>query len=188
MNIPAISLQLIGGGLLLGVAALAAAQERPPIVVSGVNGTFVLEGTVDEEYAGAHAILVKTADGLRHLVHMNGRTTVHGARTEDPFKELQAGTPIVVHYVGEGERVTAVEVDRIADDGLQTAEGVVMHVDRRGKTLALRLEDGTTETLRLTERAASDVGKQVGETDRVIVYYTDDAGHRVAHFFKRLSK
>jgi hypothetical protein len=185
MKIPGFSLHLIGTSMLLGLSVFPA-QQPPPI--SGFNGTVALEGTVDEEYAGAHAILVKTTSGLRHLVHLTRGTTVHGAKKADPLKGLEAGTPVVVHYVGQGERVTAVEVDRIASDGLQTIEGVVTRVDRHAKTLGLRLEDGATDVLHLTDRAAADVGKQVGETDRVIVYYTDDEGHRIVHFFKHLAR
>jgi hypothetical protein len=74
---------------------------------------------------------------------------------------------------------------------LKTVEGVVTHVDRAGRKISIRLEDGSTQTLRLTERAARDVGKDVdraaADTTRVVVYYADDAGQRVAHYFKRIS-
>jgi hypothetical protein len=181
------SLTLVGAGLLTGVAAIAAAQEKPPII-PGHTGTLALEGTVDDEYKGAHAILVKTADGIRHLVHFTGHTTVHGLKDADPLRGLEVGTSVVVHFVKAGEEVAAVEVDRVGADGLQVSEGLVTRVDRLAKTLVLRLPDGTTDTLRLTDRAAADVGKQVHRADRVIVYYADEEGHRVAHFFKRATK
>jgi hypothetical protein len=64
-------------------------------------------------------------------------------------------------------------------------------VDRAGRTISIRLADGSTQTLRLTERAATDVGKDVdredADTPRVVVYYSDEGGQRVAHYFKRIS-
>src|SRR5439155_14672494 len=46
-------------------------------------------------------------------------------------------------------------------------------------------------TLQLSERAARDVGKDIDRTvgagANVIVYYADEAGSRVAHYFKRIS-
>ena len=49
----------------------------------------------------------------------------------------------------------------------------------------------TSSTSELTERAARDVGKDVdravGAGANVIVYYADEAGSRVAHYFKRVS-
>jgi len=48
---------------------------------------------------------------------------------------------------------------------------------------------GAEETFRLTGRAARDVGKGIGEgaekSAKVTVYYTEEAGHKVAHFFKK---
>jgi hypothetical protein len=83
-----------------------------------------------------------------------------------------------------------VEVDRIDENGLSVMEGVVTRVDRESKTLAIRLADGSTETLRLSERAAGTVGKDVDRAEdgtKVIVYYADEAGHRVAHYFRKIS-
>jgi len=69
--------------------------------------------------------------------------------------------------------------------------GVVTRVDRGGRSIALRLADGSTQTLRLTERAATDVGKDVdraaADSTTVIVYYADEAGQRVAPISKRVS-
>jgi hypothetical protein len=54
-----------------------------------------------------------------------------------------------------------------------------------------RRTNGSRQTLRLTERAASDVGKDIDGaavgTAKVVVYFNDEAGRRVAHYFKRVS-
>ena len=118
---------------------------------------------------------------------------MHGAKEagDAAFSGLVDGSRVVVHYAVDGADKTAVEVDRIDENGLRVMEGVVTRVDREGKTLAIRLADGSTETLRLSERAAGTVGKDVDRAAedgaKVIVYYADEAGHRVAHYFRRIS-
>jgi hypothetical protein len=116
---------------------------------------------------------------------------VHGGRAavDDPLSGLEEGSKVVVHYTAEGGDETAHEIDRIGEDGLQAVEGTVTKVDRRGKTISIRLADGTRQTLRLTDRAATDVGNDIdgaAGTARVVVYFNDRAGERVAHFFKRI--
>jgi hypothetical protein len=68
---------------------------------------------------------------------------------------------------------------------------VVTRVDRAGRKISIRLADGSTQTLRLTERAAIDAGNDVDraavDATRVVVYYADEAGQRVAHYFKRIA-
>jgi len=117
---------------------------------------------------------------------------VHGGGgAEDSLRGLEAGSRVVVHYTVEGEQKTAHEVDRVGSDGLKTTEGVIMNVDRQTRTIVIRLADGSRQTLQLTERAAADVGKDIdqaaGRTTSVVIYYTDEAGRNVAHYFKRVS-
>jgi hypothetical protein len=179
---------------------VAAAQEPPPI--GGHTGTIALEGTVHTFYKGLNTIVVRTVDGLEHLFHLTERTVVHGgaAAGDRDLRGLEEGTRVVVHYtpagdeVPEGDHHTAEEIDRIGEDGLVAVEGVITKVDRRAGTLSIRLVDGSGETLRLTERAAADVGKDLDDADvgtaKVVVYVTpviDDAGGRVAHYFRRVS-
>jgi hypothetical protein len=175
---------------VVGVAGARAAQQPPPI--HGVTGTIATEGTVQETYDGAHKILVKAADGIEHLFHLGRRSTVHSrdAAGDEALRGLKKGTPVVVHYTTDGENLTAEEIDRLGDEGLKQMEGVVTAVSRGDRTISIRLADGTQQTLRLSDRAAADVGKDMKAGDgtaRVIVYYRDEAGQRVAHYFKRIS-
>jgi hypothetical protein len=84
------------------------------------------------------------------------------------------------------------EIDRIGDEGLKIAEGVVTRIDRGRKQITIRFVDGKSETLRLTDRAAAEAAKDVDQaaTDamKVIVYFSDEAGRKVAHFFKKASR
>jgi hypothetical protein len=176
------------GAALLAIPALPAGQEGPP-----VNGTVALEGTVEQEYKAANTVVVKTMDGIRHLFHLTGKTVVHGGESAgaEALRGLGAGSTVVVHYLVDGGEQTAIEVDRLDHEGLKTMEGVVTRVDRAARTISIRLADGSTQTLRLTDRAATDVGKDVdraaADTTRVVVYYANEAGQHVAHYFKRIS-
>jgi hypothetical protein len=182
---------LVCGSAWLALPAVRAEQQPPPI--NGVTGTMALEGTVDQTSEAGKAVIVKTVDGIRHLFHVTEKTTVHGtaAAGADSLRGLETGSRIVVHYSAKAGQQTALEVDRLDAKGLKTMEGVVSRVDRTGREMSIRLADGSTQTLRLTVRAATDVGRDVDSAaaaaTRVVVYYADESGHRVAHYFKRIS-
>jgi hypothetical protein len=182
---------VVAGVLLLVGNVAVSAQQQPPI--GGVTATVALEGTVEKTYEGLNTAVVKTVDGIEHIFHFTERTLVHGttAAGDDVLRSLDQGSRVIVHYTAEGERQTAVEVDRVTGDGVKTTEGVVTHIDRRAKTMAIQLADGSQQTLRLTDRAAADAGREIdgaaAGTARVIVYVTDEAGRPVAHYFTRVS-
>ena len=184
-------LVVVGIAAVVGAAHTRAAQQQPPI--QGVTGTIATEGTIQETDEAAHKILVKTADGIERLFHLGARSAVHGgdAAGDETMRALKKGTRVVVHYTADGENLTAEEVDRLGDEGLKQIEGKVTAVNRGARTISIRLANGTTQTLRLSDRAASDVGKDVDRasdgTVPVIVYYKNEAGQQVVHYFKRVS-
>lgn len=186
-----LSVGVVCGAAWLAVPAVRAEQQPPPI--NGVTGTVALEGTVDQTSEAGKAVIVKTVDGIRHLFHVTDKTTVHGsaAADADTLRGLETGSRIVVHYTAKAGQQTALEVDRLDANGLKTMEGVVTRVDRAGRQMSIRLADGSTQTLRLTDRAATDVGRDIdsaaADATRVVVYYGDEAGEQVAHYFKRIS-
>ena len=166
--------------LVLGLGALAAQD-----VASAV------EGTVKKVDSGAKTVVVKTADGAEHTFHFLGRTIVHGTEatakgSKDAFHGLKEGSEVAVHYTAKGGRATADEVDQIGKDGLKVIEGTISHIDRGAKTIGVKTADGAEETYRLADRAAKDIGKDVGEgaekSGKVTVYYTEEGGHKIAHF------
>jgi hypothetical protein len=161
---------------------LLAAQTFPNPVQ-----TKAVEGIVRKSDAAAGALIVRAADGVEHVVHVTKGTVVHG-KAADPFDGLTQGSHVIVHYVTEGQQKTAVEVDRVAEDGVQMMEARVTHIDRPKRTLTIKLADGSKQTLRLTERAAAAADDLGDATDlpKVLVYYTNDAGERMVHFFKRV--
>jgi hypothetical protein len=60
---------------LTAVPAVVAAQAMP---TNGAAGTVALEGTVDQEYRAANALIVKTEDGVKHVFHFSKDLLVHG--------------------------------------------------------------------------------------------------------------
>jgi len=180
-------LLLFATATLILTAAHVRTQERPPI--PNVTGTLVLEGTVDQTYAGGSTMLIKASNGLRHLFHVTKKTALHG--DEASFDELAPGSRVIVHYAVDAGEKTAVEVDRVGERGVREIEGLVTGIDRTARQLSIQLADGSHETLRLTERAARHVGKAVDRlagSGRVIVYYTEEDGGRIAHYFKEVRK
>jgi hypothetical protein len=174
---------MVAGGLTVLVPAVAFPQEPP-----SPTGTVALEGTMRRFYAAANTVVVATVDGVEHVFHFTKDLLVHGGKGTgvDALSGLREGTPVVVHYSGQDQ--SAEEIDQIGDEGLKSTEGVVTRIDRRGKRIAVRLEDGKTEEFTLTDRAAADAGTAAGRQSapgsRIIIYYSDDQGRRVVHYFK----
>ena len=182
---------MIGYGLLAVVSTAAARQQpsqpvQPFPATAGTVGSVGLDGTIDKFYAGTHTAIVKTADGLSHLIHLTDRTTVHGIQSDEPFRGLSEGSHVVVHYVVDRSRKTAVEVDRVGEGGLRIVQGEVVSLDRASRRLTVRLPDDSQVVLRLTDRAAHDVGREVATRTRVVVYYIDEDGVQAAHYFKKV--
>jgi len=154
----------------------------------------ILVGAVLKVDSAAKTVVIKTADGTEHTLHFVKRTAVHGMEgagegAKDAFHGVKEGTEVAAHYTAKGTVETADEVDNIGKDGLKATEVTVVHIDRGAKTMAVKTADGTEETYHLTDHAALDAGKGIGEgaekSGKVTVYYTEQAGHKVAHFFKR---
>ena len=174
--------------IALAVTLVATAHAADD-VVSAVHGTIV---HID---AGTKVVVVKTADGTRHSLHLIDKTAVHGARTtaegaRDSWHGLAEGSEVVAHYTTRGTEDTAIEVDKVGVDGLKAAKGTVTHIDRGGEKLVIDTGDGTKQTFRLTGHATEDAGKDVAKGtikgSKVTIYYTEDAGKKVAHFFELL--
>jgi hypothetical protein len=150
-----------------------------------------VHGTITKVDSGAKTIVVKTADGTEHTMHFAEKTTVVGteAGAKDTFHGLKEGSEVVAHYTTKGSEKTAAEVDKVGKDGLQSSEGTISKLDRGGKSLAVKSADGTEHTFKLADHAAEDGAKDVGKASeksaKVTVYYTEEAGKKVAHFFEK---
>jgi arginine repressor len=176
--------------LLVLLAALSWAADD---MVSAVHGT------VTKVDSTTKTVVVKTKDGTEHTIKFVDKTTVHGVKAaghdtamgaKDSFHGIKEGSEVVAHYTAKGAEKTAVEVDDVGKDGIKSVGGTVTHIDRAGKTIAVKTADGTEETFKLSGHAADDAGKDIGKgtekTAHVTVYYTEDAGKKTAHFFEKL--
>lgn len=162
---------LLCGALTLPASALAG-QSPAQVPIHGVTGTIATPESVDRFYDGVNKTLVKTGEGIDHL---RGATKAKADGEAASLDGLRPGTPVVVHYSVKGIQTSA----DANEDGSSVNEGIITNVDRSSKRITIRFAGGSTETLRLT-RSTSGGG-------RVIVYYPDQAGQRVAHYFKPAS-
>ena len=179
-------------GVLMFAFAAAALSAQDKVPMPGVSGTVALQGTVEKEYAAANTVIVKTIDGVEHVFHFTKGLVVHGGPTIalNSLDNLHEGTMVVVHYTVQAGVESAQEIDRIDAEGLKETEGRVVRVDRGKKQISIRFPNGKTETFQLTDRAAVDAGKDVdaaGEDATVVIYYSDESGRKVAHFFRKAS-
>ncbi len=159
----------------------------PALAVERRHG--ILVGVVIKVDNATKTVVVKLADGTEHTFHFLKRTTVHGGEdtaiaAKDAFHGLKEGSEVAVHYTAKGTEEAAEEVDRIGKDGLKATEVTVTHVDRAAKTLAVKTADGAEATYRLTDNAAKGIGEGAEKSGKATVYYTEEGGRKVAHFFK----
>jgi hypothetical protein len=154
-------------------------------------------GTVKKIDAGTKTVVVKTADGTEETYHYAKKTAVRGADdtaagSKEALHGLKEGSEVAVHYTAKGTEKTAVEIDHLGKDGLKESEGTVKTIDRGAKTLTVKTKDGAEETYHIGDRAVRDTAKGIGEgtekTAKVTVYYTEEGGKKVAHFFKKAAE
>ena len=175
--------------IVLTLAVFALGQTPPP--AGDGQGTIALEGTMQKFYRGANTIVVVTLDGLQHVYEFTRDLIVHGGKHAGPdaLKGLQPGTTVVIHYTVSGSKASATEVDIVGGEALRITEGRVAHIDRRKGEIVIRYDNGTEEQFRLTEHAASEATQPgaPAEGAQVTIYYTDDIGRKVVHYFKQTS-
>jgi hypothetical protein len=158
--------------------------------------TNVITGTIEKVDSGAKTVAVKTADGTVETVKFTEQTTVHGLKDAGKGADLagKEGGHVIVHTVGEGADKTAHSVEWVGDKTVHTTEGTVEDVGKGSKTVAVKTADGTKETFVVADHATVDTGKDVArysargakKGEHVTVYYTEEAGKKIAHVFKHL--
>jgi hypothetical protein len=65
-----------------------------------------------------------------------------------------------------------------------------VRVDRGQKRISVRFGDGRTESFQLTDRAAAEAPAELERAETgtsVVIYYKDEKGVKVVHFFKKTS-
>jgi hypothetical protein len=170
------------GGLAVTAYLARAGQVTPP--TGGQTGTVAVEGTI--ERVSPEFVSVRTTNGTTQLFHLLEKTFVHGASANDELIGLRPGTLVAIHYSGSGASATAQEIDRIDGNGLKISEGRVTSINRDRGEIKVRFDNNKTETFKLTNRAAKEVGRDLNNADhpRVIVYYTNNRGVKEVHYFR----
>jgi hypothetical protein len=155
----------------------------------------VVEGTAKKIDAATGTIIVQAVDGTDHSFHFVDRTVVYGTRetatkSRDTLHGLKEGSEVVVYYTSKGTVRIADEIDHIGKDGLMIRKGTIKEIDHGTKTLTMKSANGAEETYRLSERAARDADRDIGKASeksgKATVYYMEEGGHKVAHFFKKV--
>jgi hypothetical protein len=178
--------------VVLSLAAMCFVAVR----ASAQTSTNVVTGTIEKVDSGAKTIAVKTADGTVETVKFTDKTTVHGLKDAAKGSDLagKEGSHVIVHTVGEGADKTAHSVEWVGDKTVHTTEGTVEDVGEGSKTVAVKTADGTKETFVVADHAVVNSGKDVArysargakKGEHVTVYYTEEAGKKIAHVFKHL--
>ena len=186
--------RLLHAPLRIALALLAACFALA--VARAQNPTHVITGTIEKVDAGAKTIAVKTADGTVETAKFTEKTTVHGLKDGAKGADLvgKEGGHVIVHTTGEGAEKTAHSVVWFGDKTVHATEGTVEDVGEGTKTVAVKTADGSKEAFEVSEHATVDTGKAVGrysavgakKGEHVTVYYTEEAGKKIAHLFKHL--
>jgi Cu/Ag efflux protein CusF len=172
-------------------AAVALSAALPVFAAEDVAS--VAEGTVKKIDSSTKTVAIATKDGTERTFHFGERTAVHGVETagkgsEETLHGLKEGTEVAVRYTSKGTVDTAEEIDHIGADGLKVTEGTFKKIDRGTRTITIATADGTERTFRLLGRGARDTGRDIAKgadkSARVTVFYTEEGGDKVAHFFK----
>lgn len=173
--------------IVLVVALVSAAAYADEDLVHAIHGT------IEKVDHSAKTVVIKTGDGVEHFLRLTDDVAVHGAKasengTSASWHGLTKGSEVVAHYTTRGTEDSAVEIDKVGKDGLKAAVGSVRELDRGGKRLLIDTGEGGKETFRLTDHSSQDAGKDVAKETKkgakVTVYYTENAGKKVAHFFE----
>jgi hypothetical protein len=170
-------------GLLFCVTALYAVDD----VFRAVRGTIT---AID---SATKSVTIKAADGRERTFHFVEAPVVHvadasGKLVMGTMRDLKKGTEVAMQYAQRGNEDVLLEIDKLGRDGLKVTEGTVKAVDTAAKKLVVDIGRGAEDTFMMTEhaakRAATDVGHAIRTGTKVTVYYTEDAGRKVAHFFE----
>ena len=184
------SATLVGGAAVVlaiaGAAHVRAEQQPPPI--DGVTGTVATEESKKDVKEAGRGVFGKVA----RLLHLGRDKEVVASPEggEETLAGMKTGTAVVLRTTTAGANPTAEEIERLDDKDAKPMEGVITAVNRRDRTISIRLADGTRRMLRLSTHAAdevdTDTDRAADGTSKVILFVKDDAGERVVQYIKRV--
>ena len=166
-----------------------------PALCFGAEVVHAVHGVVDQVGDAGKTVAVKTSEGVMYTVHAGTATAVYGfdgvvAGSKGAFHGAAKGTEVVVHYTGEGAACTATTVRKVGGAGLKATEGTVHAIDYGAKAVAIKTADGTVHTFNMAEHATAVTSKATAKSVKVgakaVVYSTETAGVKVAHFVRSI--
>jgi hypothetical protein len=149
----------------LSAAGTARAEQQPP-PIHGVTGTVATEESTKDTTAAGTGIFSRVA---RLFGAGKGSTAAENAAADEIMSGLKAGTRVMVGKPPVDGTPAAPETD-----------AVIMDVNPAERTISIRLEDGTRQTLRL-----ADVASSAGDRG-VVVFVKNAAGEPTPHYFRRI--
>ncbi len=175
--------------LVVGSAAFCTAA-------SGAAEHHALVGELARVDKNAKRVTIKAADGTEHTLAYGDRTIVHELQGAAKTADLagKEGSQVFVRYTGAGAHETAEHIDVFGHDALKTTNGTLVRVDQVGHNVVIKTSKGAEETYDLGQEAAVDTKSGITdaarftakEGDHVIVYHTEEGGHKVIHLLKHL--
>ena len=152
-----------------------------------------IHGTVESVGSAGKTVVVKTAEGTKLTLEAGKSTAVFGFEGAESvatggFRGVATGAEVVAHYSVKGVKYTALSIHKVGATGLRATEATVQSIDHAGKVMAVKTADGTVDTYKLadhaTATAAKETGKGIATGVKVIVYSSETAGLKVAHFVR----
>ena len=172
------TLGLLLGGLLSTIASPAVAQHAagfgsPYVPINGHTGIIQEPFNTAQTYEGVNRIAVALGVGRAR------NTKVYRM---EAVGNIERGMPVTVQYAPES---LASAIDPIDSGGVAIAEGRVTSVDRVHGRIGVKYDNGRSETLRVSEHAASGSGTLDVKGRRVMVTTSNKSGQQVVQYFKR---
>jgi len=152
--------------ICVSTAASARAEQQPP-PIHGVTGTVATEESRKDTKEAGRGIFSRVA---RLFGVGKGSTAAEEAAASEIMAGLKAGARVMVG------NPTVDGTPAVAE-----TEAVIMDVNPAERTISIRFEDGTRQTLQL-----ADVSSRAGDRG-VIVFVNNAAGEATPHYFKRLN-
>lgn len=191
-----VRIAVIGGAvltvMLAGGTSPAQAGQAPaaPAADKAKPVEHAITGTVESVDNAAKTVSIKTADGTVKVVKVTDKTTVEGMKAGASYTALGAekGSHVVVKYTGEGADATSTGIKFVGKGTVKVSEGTVTKVDEGAKTVTVKTASGAEEVYHVSDTATVDTGKGIAKGAekgaKVSVYYTEEGGKKIAHFFK----
>lgn len=173
--------------VLVLTAVCVMAVSQPTHAATGV-----ITGTLEKVDSSTKTIAVKSYDGTVKTVKFTSKTSVRGFKGAAKGSDLagKEGGHVIVYTSAK----TAHSVTWLGNETVHATKGTVEDVGKGSKTVAVKTADGTKETFEVADHATVDTAKGVArysergakKGEHVTVYYTEEAGKKIAHGFKRV--